>query len=239
MSDNKVGLYVCSYKRSDSTTTFKVLPSVTYVTRKTEEPLYKAAGVPKVWGIEDSLINSFSKVNNYVIENAPEDLICLLDDDIVEFKYRIGLGIMETITNPEDVEWEIESILNIMNDLGIGYGGITQTLVPWNYTQEFVFSGWTGPIRFVNRRAVKSRFPEMKFFPDIDFSLNELMVNRIIFRTNYFCAAAGIETNGGGNNTTRTQAQRVRAYNEVMKPKWGKYFVYDETTNIPNVRVKR
>lgn len=234
----KAGIYVPSYKRSADTTTWKIVPGCRYVVRKSEEKLYRAAGVQNVIGVKDELICSFSKVNNWVIENAEETLICIMDDDIESFHYRIGYT-LERIDDIGIVLDEICRMLQTMYDLRIGYGGITQTISPYNYNKEIALCGMTGQMRFVNRDVVKARFPEIKFFPDIDFALTELMYNRIIFRPNYFCVRAGLETNGGGNNTTRTSKQRYETYEKIMRPKWGKYFFYNKKNNTPYVTVPR
>ena len=91
-------IYVRSYNRWDTITTGKIVEYCTYVVRKSQADKYKEAGVENVWGIEDELINSGEKVLNYLIENAPEDVICVLDDDLYYFRYR--LDEYEKITDP-------------------------------------------------------------------------------------------------------------------------------------------
>ncbi len=234
----EIGFYVPSYRRYSSTTTHKLIPQSTYVVRETERAAYLAAGVPNVLGVEDSLINSFEKVNNWIIENAPEQMLCVMDDDIDQFCYRIGLDV-RLIDDPSVAVEEIERILQVMYDLDIGYGGLSQTASPYTFNKEIAFVGICGPVRFVNRERVKSRYQKMKYFTDIDFVLNELRENRIVFRPNYFVGKAGVETNEGGNNTERTTRDRYETYENIMKPKWGPYFVYNKKRNTPLMQVPR
>lgn len=233
-----IGFYVPSYRRYGSTTTHKLIPQSTYVVRETERAAYLAAGVPKVLGVEDSLINSFEKVNNWIIENAPEQMLCVMDDDIDQFCYRIGLDV-RPIDDPAVAIAEIERILQVMYDLDIGYGGLSQTASPYTFNRELAFVGICGPVRFINREHVKSRYQKMKYFTDIDFVLNELRENRIVFRPNYLVGKAGVETNAGGNNTERTTRDRYETYEKIMKPKWGPYFVYNKKRNTPLMQVPR
>ena len=60
--EKTIGIYVPSYKRSGTIITDHLLNSCTYVVRKSEEELYKAAGVRRVLAVEDELICSMSKV---------------------------------------------------------------------------------------------------------------------------------------------------------------------------------
>ena len=77
----KIGMYCPSYARAETTTTFKILPELTYVVRKSEEQAYRNAGVEKIWAVEDSEIDNLCKVSNYIIDNAPENIIFTVDDD--------------------------------------------------------------------------------------------------------------------------------------------------------------
>ena len=88
----KFNIYIPSYKRYNDTTVYKNLEYCTYVIRKSEEPYYKKLGV-NLLAVEDDKINSFTKVQNYLIENAPEDVICVIDDDVESFVYRLDKSI--------------------------------------------------------------------------------------------------------------------------------------------------
>lgn len=96
-----------------------------------------------------------------------------------------------------------------------------------------------GPIRYYNRPVVKARYEELAFFSDTDFVLQELLLNRIILRPNYFGGNAKIETNKGGMNTRRTKSIQQKCFDEYMKPKWGKYVTFDTKRNVTAINVKR
>jgi len=229
-------IYVASYNRSEKTIVHKLLEYCTFVVRKSEEEAYKSKGIESVWAIDDEKINSFSKVHNYLIENAPEDVICVLDDDFAHFRYSMdrNLPIKDIVTPTR----EIERLAQILFDLGIGLLGSRITSSPLNYNAEFHFSGMIGPIRFYNRNVIKARYNHMRFFTDTDFVLQELLLNRIILRPDYFTSDAQIETNKGGMNIRRTRDIQLKLAEE-MKQKWGKYFSYQKWNNVSKVLVKR
>lgn len=231
-------IYVASYHRADTTKVHKLLEYCTYVVRKSEEDAYRAAGIESVWGIPDELICSFSKVQNYLIENAPEDIVCVLDDDIENFAYCLEKAI--PITDKETATRELERWGQLMADLDIGLCGSRIVInLPYGYTGELNFSAMIGPIRIYNRNKVKARYAEIQFFSDTDFVLQELLVNRIILRPNYFGGNARIETNKGGMNIKRTKSVQADCFDNFMAPKWGKYVSFDTKRNVTIISVRR
>lgn len=229
-------IYIISYKRAKETKVHEHLEYCTYVVRKSQEQEYKQYTKSNVWGIDDELISSFVKVNNYLIENAPEDVIAVLDDDIDNFYYRLEKS--EKIKNPITITRELERMAQIIIDLDIGIMGSPIRNIPYGYTREINVSGMIGPIRMYNRSKVKGRYIEMPFFTDTDFALQELLFNRIILRPNYFVTDAKIETNKGGMNIRRTKQIQENQY-ELLKEKWGKYISFDTKKNITKIMVKR
>ena len=84
-----------SYQRADKIKTWHVLNDCTYVVRASEEQEYRRAGVDKLLVIPEGgtlkcgdEVCSFMTTFWWIIENTPEDVICILDDDISTFKYR-------------------------------------------------------------------------------------------------------------------------------------------------------
>lgn len=214
-------IYVISYRRSNAILTGKNLEYCTYVVRKSEEQLYKDAGVESVWAIEDELINSVGKVTNYLLDNAPEDVICVCDDDIDDFYYR--LEALEKI-DPTEVTQEIERLAQMIADLDLGYACCPIDTSVKYYDRPFKFVGVTGGVKIFNRRILDSRVDlEMKFLSDVDFELHELLKRRIILIANYFCNNARVDTNEGGNNGQKS-LREIEIENEQMSLKWGKYY---------------
>jgi len=236
MEEKLYGIYVPSYGRATTTTTYKLIDDCTYVVRKSEEQAYLDAGIPKVWAVPDNEIDNYVKVSNYINDNAPEQVIFTIDDDVDHFIYRMENN--ERIEDKEIIISEIERIAQIIVDLNIGFGAEDAAITPWNYISEFSFKGTTGAMRWYNKAAYKSRYDEKVYHNcDLDVMLHELLVNRIILRPLYFCVVAGTDTNAGGNSSKTRQEQKDCVLE--MKKRWGKYFDYNWNNNKPKINVQR
>lgn len=231
-----LGIYVPSYGRAETTSTFKLLEYCTYVVRKSEEEAYRARGIESIWAVPDNEIDNLCKVSNYIVDNAPEQIIFTIDDDVDNFIYRLDKNV--NFSDVPTIMSEIERIAQIMVDLEIGFGAEDAAETPWNYTQEFTFKGTTGAMRWYNKAVYKSKFREEVYHNcDLDVMLHELLVNRIILRPMYLCLKAGTDTNAGGNSS-KTRKEQEDCVTE-MKRRWGKYFDYNFKTNKPSINVQR
>jgi hypothetical protein len=231
-------IYIPSYKRAKICTTHNFLEYGTYIVRKSEEESYKAAdlGNCNVVAVDDSLIGGLIEVNQWVINSTPEDVICVLDDDILHFRHR--LDVAEELTDPEIITSELERIAQLMVDMNVGFGCVDSTAVPWNYDGEFAFKGTAGSTRWFNKRAFKAKLDKsVEHNYDLDVVLQELMMNRIIIKPRYFCSQGKPDVVEGGASEKLRKEQIAQI--ELMKDKWGKYFYYDFKKNKPFIRVNR
>lgn len=232
----KLGIYVPSYNRASTTTTFQLLDYCTYVVRKSQEEEYRSRGIKNIWAVDDCEIDNLCKVSNYIVDHAPEKIIFTIDDDVDYFIYRMEKN--EKIKDMDIVMGEIERIAQIMLDLEIGFGAEDAAITPWNYCSEFTFKGTTGAMRWYNKDVYKSKFREEVYHNcDLDVMLHELLVNRITLKPMYLCVKAGTDTNAGGNSSKTRQEQRDCV--TEMKRRWGKYFSYNFNTNKPTINVSR
>ena len=231
-------IYIPSYKRAKTCTTHKFLNYYTYVVRQSELQDYIDAGIDpdKIWAVEDKLIAGMVLVNDYIIKNAPEDIFVIVDDDLHHFYYRMENT--QEVNDPDTVTAELERIAQIMLDLDIGFGSVDATIRPYNYTQEFDFKGSSGGMRWVNKAVFKAKLNiDLEFAYDLDVVLQELLVNRIILKTKYFCSKGLTDTNEGGASDKQRNQQIATIQN--MRTKWGRYFDYNFKSNTPYIRVKR
>ena len=232
-----LGIYVQSYNRYDKILTQDLFEECTYVVRKSEEKFYKEAGVKKIWAVDDELINSAIKTYWYIVDNAPEDIVFIADDDIEDFCYRLD-DIQRMEKNAEIITSEVERIAQLMLDLKVGYACIDATGVPYGYDGEFAFKGTSGSIKWVNKSVIKARPDEnCKFNDDLDLVLQELLHNRIILKPRYIIGIDKQDTNAGGDSKKKRQDQ-IDSINN-MRMKWGKYFKYNFENNKPMINVKR
>lgn len=237
MKEASFKVYVPSYHRYDRIVTWNILEDCTYVVRASEEQAYRDAGVDKLWVVEDELINGMNKTFQYIIDNAPEDVFCVIDDDIKHIIYRLDDN--SFIADKETAQAELERIAQIMLDLDIGFAGVDIVAKPFGYTQEFEFKGVAGGLVWYNKAKYKAKFdPKCEFNEDCDKVLQELLVNRIILKPKYLCMDTKVDTNAGGSNVGKTRQKQIDSIS-YMKRKWGKYFQYDFRKNIPTLHVKR
>ena len=224
--EKTLGIYVPSYRRPHKIVTDHLLNDCIYVVRKSEEEAYKASGVRKVLAVEDELINNMSKTRQWIIDNAPEDIVMQIDDDISAIMYRL-----EDTTTIEDKDLIDMEFLRIAS--------ITVTAKPWSYTQEFQFAGLCGGIYWYNKEWYKATMDlKADVKEDTDKVLQELLHNRIIIIPKYLAMNAGLDTNEGGDNINKNMRKIVEC-NEYMKMKWGRYYEFDEKKNTPKIAVKR
>lgn len=238
MKELTFGIYIPSYKRAKTATTHKFLEYGVYLVRESEKEDYLNAdlGHCSVMAAEDSLIGGLTEVNQWLVDNAEEDIICVLDDDLHHFYYRM----IETksIEDPEIVTMELERIAFLMADLGIGFAATDATSRPWNYDAEFSFKGCAGGVRWVNRPIFKAKaVKELEYNYDLDWVLQELLLNRIILKPKYFCSKGLTDTNEGGASEKKRGDQVTSI--QLMKHKWGKHFEYNFNNNTPRIVVDR
>lgn len=232
-----IGIYVPSYHRYDNIKTFHVLNDCTYVVRKSEEELYRSAGVTKLLAVEDELINTFPKTRQWIIDNTPEDIVVQIDDDIEKFAY-CNKNNYVFIEDKDVVDAEIERIAQILSDLDLGFASFRMQFNVMKYNAEFIFKGTIGQVCFYNKSALKGKYDfNSKYKADIDFELQELLKNRIIIIPNYIQVDAKYDKNKGGNNVKKTSSE-MYANVEYLKNKWGRHFKIGKN-NVAKVEVKR
>lgn len=230
-------IYVPSYKRFNCIKTANLVEYCTYVVRKSEEQAYRDAGIENVLAVEDELINSVNKVKTWIMEHTEEDVVCILDDDIKCFKHRHED--MEDLSK-ESATRELERLAQMICDLEIGYCGCPNGGMQLKYyDQPFKFSGVTIALCIINKACSKAKLnPDLKFLSDVDYVLQELLGNRIILVPNYFVVDAEVDTNEGGSNESKSLAE-FEAENEIVKNKWGKYYIKADGGSAGRISVKR
>ena len=83
MSQNiTFNIYCMSYMRPDAIMTKNVFEYCTYVVRAEEEEAYRKAGIEDILVIPEGKVHDFMSTFYWIIENTPEDVICIVDDDV-------------------------------------------------------------------------------------------------------------------------------------------------------------
>lgn len=233
-------IYCMSRKRSHAILTERLFEYCTYVVREEELEDYRKAGVKNIISIPDGEVNDFMSTLYWIINNTPEDVIFIADDDIEKFVYRMDdTKYLEDIDGNPDIEKitsEVERIAQLIYDLNIGFAFDQPTLAPYAYDKEFAFVGCPGHIRWINKAALKATYdPQDPASGDVDMMMQEILSNRIIIQPRYLCVKAYMDTNEGAY---RLRSEHIN-YVESMKNKWGRYYEYNYDRNIAKINVKR
>lgn len=248
MQDITFNIYVMSYQRPDNIVTQNCLEYCTYVVREAEAEAYKNAGVSNLLVIpKDARVKEGTPVWNFmttlywIIENTPEDVIFIADDDIPHFVYRLNDNTNITKANYKDYKErttaEIERIAQLLVDLDLGFACDNPQPALYVYDKEFSFKGMPGGVRWINKRALKATFDHNDWATsDVDMMMQELLHNRIILLPKYFHSQAVKDKNRGGTTVSSALNNKFRT---AMKNKWGRYYNYDKKRNIGQIRVKR
>ena len=237
MEEVTLGIYVQSYKRYDKILTQDLFEECTYVVRKSEEESYRQAGVKNIWAVDDEKIDNAIKTYWYIIDNAPEDIVFVADDDIEDCLYRLDSNV-PIGKDKEIITDEVIRIAQLLYDLKLGYACIDATSTQFNYDGEFAFKGTSGSMKWVNKKVLKARPDErVKFNYDIDLIMQELLYNRVVLKPRYLCGKDKQDVNAGGDSGKLRQDQIDSIEN--MKIKWGKYFGYNYKSNKPRIKVER
>ena len=240
-SGKTVGIYVPSCKRYDNIITANTVGKCTYVVRESEKDKYRDAlplrGGVKIISVKDDCINSLGKVRQWIIDNSKEDIVIQLDDDIEFFAYGLKNN-YETIKDKDVVLLELLRVAQIIDDLNLGMASLTMTIDVRKRSNEFIFKGVTGIVNWFNKECIKGKYETEIIKVDLDFMLQELLLNRIIIIPDYLAVKGSYDKNTGGNNTNKTK-QRIIDANNYLKIKWGKYFDFNYKSNQSKVLVNR
>lgn len=237
-----------SYHRADITTSYKNFNSCTYVVREEDEQSYQNKGISDLLVIPNGAklkngdpINGFMSTFYWILENTPEDVVCICDDDITSFNYRAAKtkNINTTFKDYKNViENEIERLAQIVVDLELGIISTHPLATPYAFIKEFDMYGAPGSTRIINKACFKATYSnDDPANSDVDMILQEVLKNRVALRCSYFhtITLPNLSTQGGTANSKKVQDELHLA----MKNKWGKYYAYDEKKSISKIRVNR
>lgn len=240
MSQNIFNIYVMSYMRPNEILSWHLFEYCTYVVRAEEEEAYRKAGITSLLVIPDGAVHDFMSTLYWIIDNTPEDVIFVADDDILKFVYRMDdtryLELPDESPDKEKITSEVERIGQLIYDLDIGMAFDQPTMAPYAYDREFQMKGMPGHIRWINKKALKATYDaEDPATSDVDMMMQELLHNRICLQPKYLCVKAYMDTNEGYTEQRSVHMELV----ESMKNKWGKYYGYNHKRNFATINVQR
>ncbi len=232
-------IYVMSFRRAKCITSHKLFDYCTVVVREEEAEEYRANGINNLLVIPKGAVRNFMTTLYWIIENTPEDVIYVCDDDCNDFVYRQRdtIPITSTETGEADtnvITQEIERVAQMLVDLNLGIASDNASMSIYAYCSEFAFVGMPGHMRWINKACLKAKYDDKDpCASDIDMVMQELCMNRIILQPRYLSVNSVV-----GTNTTEDRVTQ-KVFIENMKNKWGKYYGFNYKRNIASIKVQR
>lgn len=222
-------IYSPSYKRAEICKTHKYLPQVTYVVRESEAEDYKKVH-DNLWIVPDSAQGNIARIRNYILDNAPEDNIILMDDDIKYFG-RFNGNKHKKLDSGEVTDMIMEGI-QLADDLDIKLWGLNLLQDKGAYREYTPFGTCQmvlGP--FCGHRNNDIRYDERIYLKeDYDMSLQVLNKYRKTLRMNMYHYVCDQATLKGGCAESRN-VQREMEHIEMLQKKWGTKIVKLDNSN--------
>lgn len=204
--------------RAGKVTTNKLFPDwVEMLVPDDEVELYESMYPNPILSIPHEICG-LGPVRNWVLDNFDEETIIMIDDDIKIIYCITELHARRIRDKGEAVQILINDAV-MAKDMDAHVFGYTQTDIrKFNGTMPFALHGWVGCVIGVIGR--KYRFRDDKFKVDIDFCLQNLLVDRILWIDNRYYFLQCRDNNVGGNSAFRTKEGFDRSV-QTLKEKWG------------------
>jgi hypothetical protein len=153
-----------------------------------------------------------------VLDNIKEETVIMVDDDIQKF-YRLSGELSETINDPEEIIQILINTAVMAKEAGAKVFGFAQRDIrAYSGNAPFLLNCWIGTIIGIIGRRYK--FRDDKYKVDIDYCLQNLLCERIVFVDGRYLPSNIKQTNSGGNSLFRNQ-EEYEASLTSLKEKWG------------------
>ena len=231
--------------RAGRTITQKVLPKwVTFVVPESQEQQYRAHLSNPIMTCPDDTLG-LGKTRNFVLDHVKTRMVAIFDDDIKCVRY-IG-GAQSRPLTPEEVVFVVCNMAQMTDDAGLHTFCFAQrNRMTFDPHLPFALKGTcSGFIGIIDR---KYRFMENKLKVDVDYILQNLLYDRVVFFEGRYALELYIDSNSGGSSLFRSE-DKIKEERAILCKKWGKYLQYKETRAlkhqqsrmivVPSINVKR
>lgn len=221
-----IGYYSPTYKRSNGVSTQQLYAKVKYVVMESEADEYINNG-HDCWVVPDSAQGNVSRIRNYILDNAKEKKIVILDDDLS------GIGVWQKqkarVLEEEEFYEFCEMAFVMADDLGVKYWGVNILQDKGAYREYTPFSLKSvilGPLQGFN--GLELRYDEeLPLKEDYDLSLQVLNRYRKTLRFNAYHYLAKQHTNTGGCAIYRSLDYEKEQMQKLIK-KWGSDIIKED-----------
>ena len=220
-------LVIMSRSRPRAITSHRLFPSATLVVPESERADYAHVPLEKVTIPDD--VTGVSAVRNWIVKHFNDDALVMLDDDITACVCMVSLRCRKLST--------VETLAMLENSAYCARGAGAR-LFGWHQRSDprllqrndpFSVHHWVGGAVGVVRDAnggVPKWDELLKCKCDIDATLEELMVTRLVFNEARFCFVQERDKNLGGNSLFRS-AERIAAEKRYLKRKWKSHIRFE------------
>lgn len=217
-----MGLRILILSRGRSATiardTCSVLPDDVEVLVPESERDQYAREIPNPLLTVPDDVEGLGRLRNWVLDNIQEESVVMVDDDITSL-YQLDLAKSRNVRDRDEALQVLVNAWVMARDAGAGVFGFSQTDIrKYKGTDPFSLCSWVGGVIGVIGRRL--RFRDDPFKVDIDFCLQNLLVNRMVWVDNRYFWWQHRDNNSGGNAQYRTESAYERSI-ETLKDKWG------------------
>lgn len=199
-----------------------------------ETDLY--ANVSKNLLVHPADVTGIGPLRQWILDNIPDDVV-QVDDDVHTVYGLCGLR-KRTYENPATVHNIVEQAWLAAREAGARVFGFNQAWDVRKYSpfKPFGLSSWAGGV--VGVIGKERRFDmRLKLRADIDFCLQSLMLDRIVWIDNRF-SFVHRRFEGSGGNASNRSSERHAAEIKYLTQKWGKYIGVQDVKTTTRIVVK-
>lgn len=224
---------ILSRGRSKTISTTNLLPEwVEVLVPESEKKLYQDEIKNPILTCPD-IVQGLGELRNWVLDNFCEETVVMIDDDIYAF-YCLTKEKTIRCDKYEMVQVIINTAV-MAKDAGAKVFGFSQSDIrKYKGYDPFAMCSWVGTIIGVIGR--KYRFRKDKFKVDIDFCLQNLLVDRFVWVNTMYLVANAKDNNVGGNSLFRTNDAFNKSV-ETLAKKWGDCLRISEYQNQKSIKI--
>ena len=214
-------IFIPSYKRVGRVKTRETIGGGVLAVHEFEAEEYKKGEGGELLIIPDKLRGNIAKVRNYIIDNANDDEIVMMDDDISEIGFHENME-QVSITPKKFVQF-LKNGYQMAKDLDVSLWGVNLQSDPKFYREYSPFS-FHSPIlgTFSCHYKPELRYDESLFLnEDYDFYLKTINKNRKTLRFNKYYYKANHLGNSGGCGAYRLKDHEIEQAEKMIR-RWGK-----------------
>ena len=227
-------LVIMSRSRPRAITSHRLFPTATLVVPESEIEAYGHVALQEKVTIPDS-VSGVSAVRNWIVRRFPEEALVMLDDDISTCVCMVSLRCRKL--SPDETLAMLENSAYCARGAGARLFGWHQRSDPrlLQRNDPFGINHWVGGA--VGVIGKEPKWDELlKCKCDIDASLTELMVNRLVWNEARFCFVQERDKNLGGNSLFRS-AERIAAEKRYLKSKWKAHIRFENYKSQDRVAI--